>query len=48
LVTLVFRPWIGPKFPLESKAMNLPLGLIDGFWLGDAAFDSLIRLVSLV
>src|SRR5687767_8561201 len=28
--------------------MNLPLGLIDGFWLGDGAFDSLIRRVSLV
>ncbi len=26
--------------------MNLPLGLIDGFWLGEGAFDSLTRLVS--
>src|SRR5919197_1980854 len=39
---------MGPKLPLESKAMNWPLGLIDGFWLGDGAFDSLIRLVSFV
>src|SRR6185295_14217624 len=37
-----------PKFPLESKAMYWPLGLIDGFWLGDGAFESLIRLVSFV
>ncbi len=47
-MTFEFRPWIGPKLPLESKAMNLPLGLIDGFWLGEAAPDSLTRLVSLV
>jgi hypothetical protein len=46
LVTFVFRPWIGPKLPLESKAMNFPFGLIEGFWLGDGAFDSLIRFVS--
>ena len=37
---------IGPQVPVDSKAMNLPLGLIEGFRLGEGPEVSLIRFVS--